>query len=287
MKKFLIAAAFVPFFAWAGADDVRIDQRNSTDSGTITRTLASPSSDAFLTYFTGTKLPGWTTLDPTYFAINSGQLTLNIPGQVQSNWTESNSALPSFIKNKPTFATVAFTGLAADISGLPGGTVTSITAGAGLLGGTITSSGTISLPDVVTSGTYRSVTVDAKGRVTSGTNPIFNFSQPSSRTLTASTSYQATDPSKASVIYPTYACTNATQVLASSSCTVQVRIGPSALTCSTGTLYYTQELSVNLGVLITQASKNPVPIFLPIGGYFIICPTVGTFAITTVEQTAN
>lgn len=50
------------------------------------------------------------------------------------------------------------------------GTLTSITAGAGLSGGTITTSGTISLPATGTSGTYSKVTTDAYGRVTSGAN---------------------------------------------------------------------------------------------------------------------
>jgi hypothetical protein len=56
------------------------------------------------------------------------------------------------------------------------GTVTSITAGTGLSGGVITGSGTISMPNVGTSGTYGSATVvpafttDAQGRVTSVTN---------------------------------------------------------------------------------------------------------------------
>lgn len=49
------------------------------------------------------------------------------------------------------------------------GTVTSITAGAGLNGGVISSSGTISMPNVGTAGSYAKVTTDAQGRVVSGT----------------------------------------------------------------------------------------------------------------------
>lgn len=48
------------------------------------------------------------------------------------------------------------------------GTVTSVAAGAGLTGGTITSTGTIALPNVGTAGTYGLVTTDAQGRVTAG-----------------------------------------------------------------------------------------------------------------------
>lgn len=65
----------------------------------------------------------------------------------------------------------------AAVTGANGGTVTSITAGAGLNGGIITSSGTIDLATTsVTSGTYGSVThvpvfqVDAYGRITSVVN---------------------------------------------------------------------------------------------------------------------
>ena len=115
----------------------------------------------------------------------------------------------------------------------------------------------------------------------------FNFSQPTARTLAVSTSYQALDNTKAAIIFPSYACQNATQVLASSACTVQVRVGTGTLTCSTGTVYYTQSLTVALGVLITQNSTNPVPIFLPSGSSMIICPTAGTFTISAVEQSAG
>lgn len=55
----------------------------------------------------------------------------------------------------------------------PSGTVTSITAGTGLSGGTITTTGTISMPNVGTPGTYSSVTTDTQGRVTAGTNRNF------------------------------------------------------------------------------------------------------------------
>jgi len=67
--------------------------------------------------------------------------------------------------------------------------VSSITAGAGLSGGTITTSGTISMPSVGTAGTYGSATqvpvftTDAQGRVTSVTNTTI----PASGTVTSVT----------------------------------------------------------------------------------------------------
>jgi len=70
------------------------------------------------------------------------------------------------------------------------GTVTSITAGTGLSGGTITSTGTISLPNTGTAGTYSSVTTDAQGRVTAGTTRTFNNNV--SRTLNSNYTVSST-----------------------------------------------------------------------------------------------
>lgn len=53
--------------------------------------------------------------------------------------------------------------------------VRSVTAGAGLSGGTITGSGTISLPSTGTAGSYSGVTTDAQGRVTAGTVRSFAY----------------------------------------------------------------------------------------------------------------
>lgn len=55
------------------------------------------------------------------------------------------------------------------------GTVTKVSAGTGLSGGDITTTGTISLATSgVTAGTYKQVTVDAYGRVTAGDNTDSN-----------------------------------------------------------------------------------------------------------------
>lgn len=57
------------------------------------------------------------------FTANQGtDATINIDvpaAQVQSNWTEADNTLPSYIQNKPTLATVATTGNYTDLSGLP------------------------------------------------------------------------------------------------------------------------------------------------------------------------
>jgi len=76
------------------------------------------------------------------------------------------------------------------------GTVTSVTAGTGLSGGTITTSGTISLPNTGTAGTYAGVTTDAQGRVTAGTNRSFNFT-----TRAVNTCFQVSSTRDALVTY--------------------------------------------------------------------------------------
>lgn len=75
--------------------------------------------------------------------------------------------------NAPTGTTAQYIRGDGSLATLPApgtGTVTSIAAGTGLSGGTITTSGTISMPNTGTAGSYANVTTDAQGRVTAGTN---------------------------------------------------------------------------------------------------------------------
>lgn len=117
--------------------------------------------------------------------------------------------------------------------------------------------------------------------------PSANYGDPAARTLSMSTVYQATDPSKATVVTVSPSCTNTTTVLASSTCTMTVhQSNLSSVSCSTGTVVSTWNSAVPLGLVFTQTSGSPFDIKLGIGRYFIMCPTAGTFTITTaVDQT--
>ena len=118
--------------------------------------------------------------------------------------------------------------------------------------------------------------------------PTFNFSTPTTRTLVVSTTYQASDITKAALLTVSPACTNATTVLAASACTLQVRqSNVVGLTCSAGTVVSTWSSTVALGIVITQGNSFPIDVKLPIGGYFILCSQAGTFTISAVEQTAG
>lgn len=116
----------------------------------------------------------------------------------------------------------------------------------------------------------------------------FNFSAPAARTIALSTAYQAADNTKAAITTISPSCQNATTVLASSACTLQVRQSSTAgLTCNTGTVSMTWTSTVQLGLVFTQSSGSPFDVKLPIGGYMILCPSAGTFTIAAVEQTAG
>lgn len=117
-------------------------------------------------------------------SINSGQVTSAL------GFTPYNSTNPSAFINQAgarsavSLTTIGTSGAATynsstGVLNVPqytssGGTVTSITAGAGLSGGTITGAGTISMPNVGTAGSYSGVTTDAQGRVTAGVSTVIN-----------------------------------------------------------------------------------------------------------------
>jgi hypothetical protein len=118
--------------------------------------------------------------------------------------------------------------------------------------------------------------------------PTFNFGAPAAKTVAVSTVYQAADITKAAIVTISPSCQNATSVLASSACTVQVRQSSAVgLTCSTGTVSQTWTSTVQLGLVFTQTSGSPFDVKLPIGGYFILCANAGAFTVSAVEQSAG
>lgn len=86
------------------------------------------------------------------------------------------------------------------------GTVTSVVAGTGLNGGTITSTGTISLPNVGTAASYGGLTTDAQGRVTAAKRQeTYSGTTNGSGvyTVTFGTAYSVAPNIQANIINPT------------------------------------------------------------------------------------
>lgn len=116
----------------------------------------------------------------------------------------------------------------------------------------------------------------------------FNFSQPVVRALAAATQYQAADPTRAAIVTVSASCQNTTSLIASSACTLQVRQSATpGAPCSTGTVAMTWTSTVQLGLVFTQTSGSPFDIKVPIGGYFALCATAGTFTVSATEQSAG
>lgn len=191
------------------------------------------------------------------------------PYQVQPDWNATAGS--AFIRNKPilfngsylslsnvpsTFAPSAHTHAYSSLTGLP------------------------SLATVATSGSY----TDLTNRPSIPSVSPFSFGYPVARTLSVSTSYQATDNTKAALLSLSLACANNSTVLAANPCTIQIRINNGTATCSNGTVWSTISASVDLGLVITQRNTTNVVLPLPAGGYFIACPTAGTWTIPNAAE---
>ena len=118
------------------------------------------------------------------------------------------------------------------------GTVTSVTAGTGLSGGTITTTGTISLPNIGTAGTYVNVTTDAQGRVTAGQARSFTYP-----TRALNTAFQVSTTQDAHVTY-----------------TVDISVTSLLLAGSSGRVYleYADNAAMTTNLVTVNESPNSV-----------------------------
>lgn len=296
LKLFLAATLLAPALVLAGANDVQLVQRNPTDTGTVTRLMATPGDGLDrLFFFNGSSLlPGYLSLGVN---LTSGSGILDAVG---ADWN-STTGQPGFILNKPsTFAPSAHTHPASQISdstatgravltatdaaaarsAISAGTVSSITAGTGLSGGTITGSGTLSLPNVGTASTYSGVTTDAQGRITAGTVRSFAY-----QTRALNTCFQ---PSASRDTFATYAVDISASLSLSGGTvgTVYLRTYTNS-GCSTGVQEVTRFVNGNTGSLTvglntTQNATGTLSGIIPAGLWVQLVTenTTGTPAFT-------
>ena len=255
MKKIIISLvlAIVGASAHAGPDDIIFTQRNSTDTGNIPRTIAHPTVPGLMYY--DMLSPGYLTLG-SGLAISSG--VLNASGSVGATGP-AGPAGPT----GPAGATGA-TGP----TGLTGATGPQGPQGIQGIQGVAGTNGT------------------------NGTNaPQFNYGAPIARTLAVSTSYQATDTTKAAEISISPQCTASISLAGGSTCTLQVRLSATTATCSTGTVVAAwtngNTGTLTVGLSLNQIIGSPGGIKLPIGYYFVLCAVSGTFTNASVEQSAG
>lgn len=169
--------------AFADPYDWRVIQRNSDDTEDVSVGAPSVLTNKFAVFgqrYSGETGSAWYYLKPGQFTVSQApsgygdqnyEVTMDLSnmnpmdlGNLSDLLDAKQSTLPSQTGNSGKFLSTNGSAL----SWMTGGTVTSVIAGTGLSGGTITGSGTISLPNTGTAGTYGAVTTDAQGRVTAG-----------------------------------------------------------------------------------------------------------------------
>lgn len=165
--------------------------------------------------------------------------------------------------NPSGFITGITSGMVTTALGFTPGTVTSVTAGTGLSGGTITTSGTISLPNIGTASSYSGVTTDAQGRVSAGTNRSFAY-----QTRALNTCFQVSSTRDAMVAYAVEIVTVSTLVSGQAGTVFLETFTNSG--CTTGT----QEImrfsngniqSLGLSVTMTQTVTGTLNGIVPAG----------------------
>lgn len=228
------------------ADSLELRQRNPANNGILVYyAVPAGTMPQLLTYNGATNAPEYSTL-------GTG---LTRTGTVLNIAQDAHTQAWSTITSTPT----TLTGY-----GITDG-VRSVTAGTGLSGGTITSTGTISLPNVGTAGTYSGITTDAQGRVSAGTVRSFAY-----QTRALNTCFQ---PSASRDVMVAYAVDiSATLSLAGGQVgTVYLRLYTNS-SCTTGTQEVTRFVNGNTGSLTiglntTQNTTATLTGIIPAGSW--------------------
>lgn len=165
------------------------------------------------------------------------------------------------------------------------GTVTQVTAGTGLSGGAITTSGTVSMPNTGSAGTYSGVTTDAQGRVSAGTNRSITGA-----TRSINSAFQVSSTRDAIVSYTVdIACT--LSITGGQVGTVTLEYaddsGISTNVVSVASTVNGNSGTLTIGLAITQTASAAVSGYIPIGKYVRIRTTNTTSTPNFTYRSAN
>lgn len=117
-----------------------------------------------------------------------------------------------------------------------------------------------------------------------------DFGWPQTRVLAPATDYQALDPTRPAIISITCKATSNLTLLVGQTASIELSIGPAALTCGGAGLLLATWTNGNTGALTIGINTNqtigsPFGFLLPVGGHFILCVTSGgPYTITAVDQ---
>lgn len=231
---------------------------------------------------------------PVLFDGNYNSLTNkpSIPSaQVNVDWTATTGI--SQVLNKPTFAFVASTGLYSDLLGRPtlfDGTYAALTGKPTLFDGIYSS---LSGRPILFDGVYASLTgkpslatVATTGSYLDLTNrPVIPagllLSNPTVRTLSLATAYQATDPTKATFVTINVTSTSSISLSGTSNNEGGIYIGATnAVATGTGSKVGEYKNSLGgalvVGLTVSSSQTQPYSVMLPAGWYWSVRQTVGT-----------
>ena len=244
MKKLLLALlATISLAVYAGPNDVTVQQRNSADSGNITRTLTCPTGvgDCILYYNSSTLLPGYITLDPGC-TISSGVFTC--AGSTGPTGPQGPQGVQGIKGDKGDKGDTGSQG----IQGVQG--VQGVTGATGAPGA-------------------------------DGAAGVNNFGYPTSRSLSLATAYQCTNTAKPCVVTINLNSTANLTLSGGTTIVGEVRVGNANTVASGGGTAvgaYKNSLTGTLvvGVTLASDSYNSITVMVPTGGYFAIRQTSGS-----------
>lgn len=238
-----------------------------------------PTSQGFAAYnwdsFSTATADDFNAVAPAYPAFaTTGRWLRSANYQVQADWNASIGY--AHILNKPSLATVATSGSYSDLSGKPTIPAAQVSSDWNSVSGVSQILNKPSLATVATTGAYNDLT--GKPTIPAAANLV--IANPTARTLSLATAYQATDNTKPAFVTITVQAQSAISLAGASNNEGQIVFGSTNTVASgTGTSSaYKNNLGGGLviGLNLNSQQANTYVIPLPAGWYFAVIQTAGS-----------